>query len=462
MKQLLFMSVLVLIGTVGSVTVTPFCGVAVYHFFAVLRPQYIWRWSLPPGVSWSHYVALAAIIGTVLQAGGVLRRPARAGGLSPPRRFYPPHVWFTVFFCWIGVSFAMAQHHDIAFLEGRTLADVMQDYAKYFVMFWVAALVARTTRQVWALYLLTAFPIGYIAYEVNFLYIFWGYLGVPKEGYGGYDNNGAGLFFAMGVPLCFFAWEGARRWWGWLFLALVPCLIHAVLVTYSRGAMLSLLVASPLFFVFSRRKRLFAVAGLAMALMVPFMAGKEIRARFSSISEHEQDGSANGRKQAWKAAWKIANDYPIFGVGVRNTGLLLPQYGGGEEGRAVHNQYMQVAADNGFVGLAFYLALIFTSWRVLRQVRPRLAGRNDLESSRVGAMAAGLQGALAVFCVGAIFLSLETFEVQYLLFLLAGQLAAVVPAREDCPGASPVVGDAGADPADTWGHTTPEPHHANC
>jgi hypothetical protein len=48
----------------------------------------------------------------------------------------------------------------------------------------------------------------------------------------------------------------------------------------------------------------------------------------------------------------------------------------------------------------------------------------------VCAIACGLEGALAVFCIGAIFLSLEAFEVQYLLFLIAAQLA-VLAARPD-------------------------------
>jgi O-antigen ligase len=398
---------------------------------------------LPEGDSWSFYLALAAIGATALQVHGALPPPPEDGA---PRRFYPPHTWFTLFFLWIGVSYVMAQHHDVATADGRTLTEIMVDFVKFFVMFWVTAQVARTVRQVWALFVLTGLAIGYVAYEVNFLYLAWGYLGVVKDGYGGYDNNGAGLFFAMGVPLCFFAWEGARpgpraqfnadgeatchspiwyfmhRWGRWLLLALVPCLIHAVLMTYSRGAMLSLLIASPLFFLRSRRKRSFAVAGLAFALMVPFLAGKEIRARFSTVTEYEKEASANSRFGSWKAAFDIARDYPIFGVGVRNSPLFSHEYGADQEGRVIHNQFLQVAADNGFVGLGLYLTVLFTAWRATCQVRRRLAGRDDTEARQVCAMASGVEGSLVTFCVGALFLSLEAFEIQYLLILLAAQL----------------------------------------
>ena len=50
----------------------------------------------------------------------------------------------------------------------------------------------------------------------------------------------------VAVPLAIFAWEATPGIYRWLFAMAVPGLVHAVLMTYSRGAMLSLLVASPL------------------------------------------------------------------------------------------------------------------------------------------------------------------------------------------------------------------------
>jgi hypothetical protein len=191
MKQLLFMAGLTLFGAVGSFSITPFCGVAVYHFFAVLRPQYLWKWSLPPGISWSYYVALAAIAATVLQMLGALPRPAEPEGPSA-RRFYSPHIWFALFFLWLGISYVMATQQDMVLANGKTLADVMEEYVKYFVMFWVTALVARSVRQVWALFILTGLAIGYVAYEVNFLYLASGYLGVRRDGYGVTTTTGPG------------------------------------------------------------------------------------------------------------------------------------------------------------------------------------------------------------------------------------------------------------------------------
>ena len=48
MKQLIFMVIMTLAGTIGAVF-RPFWGVAVYYLFATLRPQFLWEWVLPPG-----------------------------------------------------------------------------------------------------------------------------------------------------------------------------------------------------------------------------------------------------------------------------------------------------------------------------------------------------------------------------------------------------------------------------
>ena len=74
-KQLLFMLTATLVGTVGALVYEPFLGVAVYYLFGVLRPQAMWMWVLPPGISWSYYVAAATMIGVLLKF--------RFGGVEP-------------------------------------------------------------------------------------------------------------------------------------------------------------------------------------------------------------------------------------------------------------------------------------------------------------------------------------------------------------------------------------------
>jgi probable O-glycosylation ligase (exosortase A-associated) len=429
-KQLVFMIVVTLVGSAGVFLRHPSVGVTVYYLFATLRPQAIWEWSLPQGVSWSWYVAVATLLGAIPYALGASGQPQ-----GEARGWTSAHAAMALFAAWVMVTVATARDREAAW-------PWAVEYLKIFVMYFVSAQFLTTLPRLAALYVAAALALGYIAYEVNALYVFSGYLGIQRNGYGGLDNNGAGLMLAMGVPLCFFAWQGFRHRARWLFLALVPVLVHAVLMTYSRGAMVSLIVAAPLIAWRTRSRWVLTLAGVGLALALPVMAGPEIRARFMSINQSDADESAQSRLGSWTAALKMAADNPVFGVGVRNANLFSRYYGADMEGRTIHSQYLQIAADNGFVGLAAYLAVLGTAIVGLARARRELApaAEHDPEAATGLDLIAGVECSLAVFCVGGAFLSLEVFELPYLLLLLAAQYrlcAGFAPAVAEEPAESP-------------------------
>ncbi len=295
----------------------------------------------------------------------------------------------------------------------------------------------RTVRQVWVLYLLTAGTLGYIAYEVNSIYFQRGVTYLYNYGYGGLDNNGAGLMLAMGVPLCYFAWEGIRGWFRWAFLAMIPLILHAVLMSYSRGAMVSLIAAVPFYLLRARRRVQLILILAGISGLIPVLAGKEIRARFFTLEQTDVDASANSRRESWAAAYRIANDNPIFGVGIRNSELFSHEYGADLEGRTIHSQYLQTAADSGWVALALYITALVTFWLHTRMARIAALKSPDPDGRAAYAAACGVEGAMIVFCVGGAFLSLENFELPYIMLLLGAQLPLVLRA-------APVTADAAA------------------
>jgi probable O-glycosylation ligase (exosortase A-associated) len=433
MKQTVLMVLLTLAGTAGPFFRDPFWGVLIYDLFAVLRPQYMWEWSLPRDVNWSRYVALATLIALAC-SNPRAHSPSAEADEDGGRVLSGAHQWILAFGGCIVLSYLFGPYRNELWTD-----QLFIDYVKLFTMFVVSAWIVRTVRQVWTLFVMTTLVLIYIAYEMNYLYFVNGYLAIYRRGFGGLDNNGAALMLAMGVPLCVFLWDGLRRWFRWLVLAMVPVIIHAVLMSYSRGAMLSLVVTCPLWLLRSRRRGQLGVIYALVVLMIPYMAGKEIRARFFSIEQHEVDESANSRKQSWAAAIQIASDYPIFGAGLRGANVLSHQYGADMEGRTIHSQYFQIAADNGWVGLGVYLAALFSVWLSVRRARRMLKNRQDEEARRAYAVACGVEGAMAVFCFGAAFLSLEAFELPYLLLFLGAQVPGVrgvqVPSASQAEGA---------------------------
>lgn len=427
MKQLVLMALTMLLGTAGPVVLSPVYGIAVYYMYAVLRPQAIWDWVEVAGlrmseVNWSFPVAIATLVSTVLWRLKLWTpfAAAKAPWYGNPG-FTRSHLLFLAFTAWISATYVTALHPEVAW-------PYFLEYVKIFVMFFCATLVLRTVGDLWIIYYVMLGCAVYIAYEINFYYLAWGWLMLASRGYGGLDNNGAALIFAMAVPLCFFAWEANRRWFRWGFLAVIPVLLHAVLLSYSRGAMLSLCVAAVPMFFRARNKRFVALIYVAGLCLVGAMAGKEVQERFFSIGKQDVDESANARKVTWGIAVRMANERPIFGMGIRNSNLYTYSYGADIEGRTIHSQYLQTAADSGWVALGLYVGLLLSAFVGLWQIRRALRAHSDPETLKVRSLAAGLECALILFCFGAIFLSLEHFEMPYICILLAVQLHAITSA----------------------------------
>ena len=244
MKQLILMIVLTGVGALGGLFFEPFLAIAVYYLFAVLRPQYLWEWTLPIGVRWSFYVGVAALVGVFLRNFSAPQSRKEEGGSSLAWAHWPL-VGFAI---WQFASFVVARNRFVA-------RGLIEEYAIIFVMYAATVIWVRDLRRLRALFLIAAGSVGWIAIDVNHKYFSWGRVDMYHEGYAGLDSNGAGLMLAMALPLCVFAWEAYRKWWRWLYLACAPLLVHGVLMTYSRGAMLSLLLTSPLLVMRFQKKR---------------------------------------------------------------------------------------------------------------------------------------------------------------------------------------------------------------
>lgn len=421
----MLMILLTALGTLGVYLLNPIYGVLVYYIFALLRPQELWVWVLPEGLAWSYYVGLATLFAAFLSAIGGLPDSRPPTPIRP--MFGRGHYVMFLFGAWIAITTYLAQHEEAA-------EKWFMEYLKIVLMFAASAILIKTVEEIRLLLVAAVVVLSYLAFDINLDYVQSGSMKVYFHGHGGLDNNGAGLMLAMSIPLMYYLFEALTSRWRWLFLLGIPLAAHAVQMTFSRGAMLSLLVGLPLIVWRSRyRKKLFLAVVLLGPPFVYLTAGQEIQRRFFSIeTAHEMDDSAKSRLQSWGAALRIANDYPIFGVGVRNANLFSYQYGADMEGRTIHSTYLQIAADNGYTGLGIYLFLLITVAREIAYLRRETRGRDDPESRLYYGLSAGVECSLAIFCFGTMFLSLEVFELPYFLMLCAVQMALLHRYRLAC------------------------------
>ena len=419
MDKLAFMLGMTLFGAGGAMLGRPFLGVAVYYLFALLRPQFLWEWILPRDVTWSFYVALATMGSAAVWRAGYVASPTYKVPTKLPA-WNAGHLTLGLFMYWMVVTYVMADSQAVAY-------PYFEEYLKIFIMLAAAAAVITKISQIWTLYLIITFSLGYVALEANELYFLrGGYLFIYYNGFCGLDNNGAALMLALAVPICLYLWDGLQHRLRWAILAIIPLIIHAILTSYSRGAMLTLALSIPLYWVRCRRKGQLSVILLLGFVMVLAMAGEEIRARFFTIGTAAQtDESAQARLTSWSIAWRLANENPILGVGIRNSNRFTFAYGADMEGRTIHSQYLQIAADCGMVGMVAYIACLVAAWWMTHNTRRAVRNRDDWHSNRIYMMACGLEGAMFAFAFGSVFLSLENFEPIYLLMMLSAQLWAV-------------------------------------
>ncbi|MCC6349759.1 MAG: hypothetical protein IT347_09240 [Candidatus Eisenbacteria bacterium] len=178
-------------------------------------------------------------------------------------------------------------------------------------------------------------------------------------------------YSALTLLLAGFRWARARsnneRSLYTLFMVLNVFILFA---TVTRGAILSLLLSLPVL-LWSIRRRLKVVpltiaacAGLALFLGMNFMVSHFTRSG-DLLGRLEGTKLVGGwmpdsRADAWTNAWARAWVHPLVGKG--------PHYGTmfGFEPTWPHNVYLYYANIVGFIGLAFFLIMMFRFWQMTR------------------------------------------------------------------------------------------------
>lgn len=223
-------------------------------------------------------------------------------------------------------------------------------------------------------------------------------------------------------------------------------ILIAILDTKSRGGLLGAAAVFAVFALRTIKSRVvtIGVGGLgAMALFA--LAGISGRQSGGAAEAGMVDESAAGRLYAWQAAFRMALDHPLFGVGIDNFPGNFYFYTSNWEGfaKAVHSTWFGVLAETGFIGLILFLVLVgatvkrsFGALRTLDRLRAE-GVRMNLEAY---AIAQAVLAGLASFIVSGSFLTQGfTWPIYILLALalsvsrFAGRMAAGDVADEDDP-----------------------------
>lgn len=394
---------LFVVGTLPMALMRPIIGLLLWMMFSYLNPHRM-TWGFASAFPWVMIVALVTLTGLAMQ---VKQRQA------PPVKSLT--VLMTLFLIWVAASTSQAVLPDQALTK-------LIEFMKMMTMVYVTLMLVTDRQKLqWAIWVIVA------------SFAFWGAKGglfTALTG-GSYhvmgptssfftDNNAFALIMCMIVPLVRYVQLCTdRRWlriglWGVLGLMAL-----SIIGTYSRGGLLALgLTAVMLIWKSSRRSALILIVPVLAVSLLAFMPQKYIQ-RISSITSYQQDASATGRIQSWKFATNKAMANPLFGGGFRvwNSQRQWQIYGPPDAHyRAIHSIFFEVLGEQGFVGLALFMAMLAAGYLGLARVRKQ--ARAGPDETRIADLASMMQVSLVAYTAAGALLPLPYIDLLYQLLAL--------------------------------------------
>jgi probable O-glycosylation ligase (exosortase A-associated) len=406
MKGLLITYLLTYGGSVASLF-NPFVGLLIYTFFGIVKPEATWSWAVPPG-SYSRTIALALLVGWMVQGFGDWRfgrGRAIVGGLLG---FWVLSV----------VGAAMAPNGAMAW-------HFVEQLTKIVLPILVGITTIDTIRKLKQLAWVIMLSQGYLAFEANLSYYRDGFNIIRELGMGGMtDNNAVAIAMDTGIGLAFFlGMQAAKGWQKALAFGSAALMAHSVLLSFSRGGMIGLIIVAFATFLLIPKQPKHYLLFLIAVLLVLRLAGKDVRERFgTSFAEGQQrDDSAHSRVELWKACGDIMCRRPLFGVGPDHFPLVASEYGF-NQGKEAHSLWMQTGAELGipalFCLLTYYGCCIVRLWPFSRE-------RSAVPDPWLREAARMVIASLVGFMVSAQFVTLEGLEIPYYVALLGAGLLKV-------------------------------------
>jgi probable O-glycosylation ligase (exosortase A-associated) len=404
----------------------PWIGVLVWSWIGYMNPHRL-TWGFARTMPFAQWVALATLAGLLFTKD---RKPL-------PRR---PEVYLLV---------ALWALFTVTTFMAAQQADAWEQFdkvSKILLVTFVTLLLFQDESRLRHLLYVIALSIGFYGLKGGIWAVATGggnqVLGPPATFIAG--NTEIGLAMNMVLPLLLLLSRHEKRWWIKRGLQVTfGFTIVAVLITYSRGALLGLLIVVPLIVLRTRARFLvlpLAFAGyiFAQPLAQAIMPERWLD-RMGTISEYEQDLSARMRLNSWYTAWRIGLDHPFFGRGFRPFTLeIYLRYSPDEQlntTQDAHSIYFQVLAEHGFLGLGLYVALILSTLLSLRGTMRQARGKPHL--AFIGDAARMLQVSVIAYCTTGAFLSMSYFDLFYHLVAIAAILRVLArqPASEPAPAA---------------------------
>lgn len=183
--------------------------------------------------------------------------------------------------------------------------------------------------------------------------------------YATFDNpNVLGEYLLLTIPFSTAYFFTEKNWIRKLIaLGATGIMFLCLLLTYSRGCYLGILIGMGVFLILLDRRFIWlAVLGL---ILLPFVLPQSIISRFTSIGNLE-DSSTSYRLNIWLGTITMLKDYWICGTGpgIDAFNQVYPLYSYNSIAAPhSHNLFLQLMCDAGIVGVGIFIFILYKFFR---------------------------------------------------------------------------------------------------
>ena len=178
-----------------------------------------------------------------------------------------------------------------------------------------------------------------------------------------------------------------------LYAGIAAMMLVALILTFSRGCWIGLLVAAAVFITFAAGK-LWGLGLIALPVL-PAVLPESILNRFASIGDMK-DSSTSYRVYIWMGTLAMMKDFWVSGIGMGAEAFqsVYPFYSySGIVAPHSHNLFLQILVESGVCGIAVFLLILAFFFKRMA-AGYQLGGKGTTTATLITAISAGVCGFL--------------------------------------------------------------------
>lgn len=272
----------------------------------------------------------------------------------------------------------------LSFWLGNSITSAI-DFAKIIILSVMITSLIQTREQMRIFLFTLAALIAYLAASSLILYLqgnFQFTMDVDRaRGLTSASDNPdtLGLTIDMSLPICcLFLTKGTKLWMKLLTVVMILICLSALMLTGSRGSVLTLLLMAAIAALRSRKRFIIIPLAIMLSLGVWNILPAQYQARYSTVDHLKNDESYQNRLISWHGGWLMFLHNPLTGIGIGDyvyaNGMKYWPGPGRRHFLDAHSLYFKALGELGLFGFITFFSFVWVFSRTNREMGRQTRG----------------------------------------------------------------------------------------